>query len=92
MLGERIIIPKTLQSFVMGLLHESHPDMVRMKLLARSFEWWPNIDRERENFVECCKACHAVHRAETPLLNDWPNCMRRMQRIHIDICTFKEQT
>jgi hypothetical protein len=92
MLGERIIIPKTLQSFVMSLLHESHPGMVRMKLLARSIIWWPNIDREIENFVQCCKTCQAVQRAETPLLNDWPNCMRRMQRIHIDFCTFKQLT
>ena len=37
-------------------LHENHPSSVRMKALARSYVWWPNIDSAIEMAVKFCKS------------------------------------
>ena len=38
-------------------LHENHPGIVRMKALARSYIWWPNIDNDIEMTVKSCNSC-----------------------------------
>ena len=47
-----MIVPVAVrESLIMESLHEAHPGMVRMKSLARSYFWWPNLDAEIENRV-----------------------------------------
>lgn len=58
--GNRVIIPYDLRIHVLGLLYEQHIGMVRMKMLARSEVWWPNIDDAIENCVRKCETCQ-VH-------------------------------
>ena len=48
MWGSQVVIPPKLQSYVLGELHVSHPGIVRMKTLSRTYIWWPNVDRELE--------------------------------------------
>ncbi|CAD6198709.1 unnamed protein product, partial [Caenorhabditis auriculariae] len=73
MIGERIVIPKTLQREVLQELHASHAGLDQMKRLARSVAFWPGIDADCENFVRNCKAC-SLH-SKTP---------RKVPLIHID--------
>ena len=54
--GIRVIVPKKLQSSVLKLLHEGHVGMVKMKMIARSYIWWPCIDKE----IEDCKILQVV--------------------------------
>ena len=42
--GHRVIIPSELQGKVLKELHETHPGICRMKALARSYVWWPQLD------------------------------------------------
>lgn len=83
--GSRVIIPELLQGRVTQLLHGGHPGIVKMKMLARTFVWWPKIDDHLEFCVKNCEPCqqsrHATNRAP---LHHWPVPSRRWQRVHID--------
>ena len=83
--GSRVIIPQSLQNRVLMTLHDAHTGMSKMKSLARSWFWWPNMDADIERYVKLCSTCaqHAKHPASSPLHNwDWP--MEPWKRIHID--------
>ena len=38
-------------------LHAAHPGINRMKRLARSYVWWPGIDKDLEHLVHTCSTC-----------------------------------
>ena len=59
----RVIVPKHLQQIVLKELHLSHPGVSRMKSIARSYLWWPGLDKEIEKLVATCTACQAVRQA-----------------------------
>lgn len=54
----RVIIPRKLHTKVE--LHHNHPGMSRIKALARSHVWWPNLDRDIEACVRSCESCQAI--------------------------------
>ena len=65
----RVVIPVKLRQGVLEELHQGHAGVVRMKLLARSHVWWPNIDRELKKIAKSCVACqtHKNAPAKAPL-------------------------
>ena len=83
--GNRVIIPYDLRTQVLELLHDQHIGMVRMKLLAHSEVWWPNIDDDIENFVRKCEPCQ-IHQESLPKVpySPWPKQEKNWQRLHID--------
>ena len=83
--GTRIIIPKSLRATILEELHQNHPGIVRMKILARSYLWSPKLDHEIEKQVKCCESCQCVkgHPSPTPL-HPWFWPSRPWQRIHLD--------
>ena len=69
--GARIIIPTSLRSVVLNELHEVPSGVVRMKSLACSFVWWPNLDHEIEQVIKECNGYQqqAYLYAKAPILH-----------------------
>ena len=52
--GTRVVIPSSLQTKVLHLLHDdTHVGVAHMKPQARSWVWWPQIDADIEKSVRC---------------------------------------
>lgn len=73
--NNRVVIPSSLRRSVLDLLHEEHPGINKMKMLARGIVWWPNIDKELEAFVRECDICDNVRASVlTAPLQPWLWC------------------
>lgn len=56
-----------------------------MKTLARSYVWWPNLDKEVEAIAKNCHACQSVKSAPSKApLHPWVWPAKPWQRLHID--------
>ena len=55
-----MVIPLPGRAIVLNELHEGHPGISRMKSLARTIVWWPDMDREIEERVRQCVECQRV--------------------------------
>jgi hypothetical protein len=85
MMEDRVVIPSSLQHRVLKMLHQGHPGIVRMKSLARSIVYWPNIDKEIENLVKSCHNCQVAAKMppkEKPI--PWSKPSKPWSRVHID--------
>ena len=78
----RVVIPKKLQASILEELHKDHAGFYRIKALARSYVWWPGLDREVEQLV---KSCLPIQNAPSVALLHprlWP--AKPWQCIHVD--------
>ena len=57
--GICVIVPRSLQDQVLRELHQSHPGIVLMKAVVRSYVWWPGLDGELETLVKSCNKCQS---------------------------------
>ena len=66
-------------------LHENHPGIVRMKALAHSYIWWPNIDNDIEMTVKSCNSCqmNQAMPSKAPI-HPWEKTTAPWMRIHVD--------
>ena len=88
--GMRVVIPTNLQDRILNELHFTHPGIIKMKLLARSYVWWPILDSSIENLVRSCTDCAALHSLPPKApLHSWPWANHPMQRLHIDYADIK---
>ena len=67
MRGLRTVIPPSLRQTILTELHEGHPGITRIKSIARSHVWWPEIDQEIEKVTRECQLCNKSRRAPPPL-------------------------
>ena len=83
--GSRVVVPPQGRERILQELHEGHPGISRMKSLARSFVWWPNLDADIESTVKHCTPCQTSRKlppAVTIQPWEWPK--RPWSRLHID--------
>ena len=70
--GTRLVIPSSLRDSVLQLLHTSHLGMQRMKQLAWTAVYWPNIDEQIMDLCRLCTSCCEHRRAPSkPELHPW---------------------
>ena len=81
--GSRVVIPPEGRTKVLAELHESHPGVSHIKALARSYVWWPNLDKDVEGMVRSCKECqvHQKAPAEAPLGVAWSAMVQDTHRL-----------
>jgi len=83
--GSRVVIPPQIREAVLRELHEAHPGIVRMKLLARSYVWWPGLDSDIERTVKTCNQCQEMQKLPTKAeLHPWEWPGKPWFRVHID--------
>ena len=63
LLGSRVVVPVAGQAKVIEELHQGHPGITRMKGLARSFVWWPGMDKQLKEKVRSCTSCQQKQNA-----------------------------
>ena len=86
MWGIRVVIPVKLRRQVLDLLHASHPGIVKMKLLARSYVWWPGIDKDIEILVKQCSGCQMQQKEpQSCNLHPWEWPSSPWERVHVDL-------
>ena len=83
--GYRVIVPPKFRSILLHELHEGHIGVVKMKGIARSYIWWPNLDSEIEICGKSCPNCQKIQ-SMPPLspLHPWIYPDHKWQRIHLD--------
>ena len=83
--GNRVVIPFQLCERVINELHDSHPGILRMKALVRSYFSWSSLDEMIETCVEQCKTCQVNQNmpASAPF-HHWERTTKSWVRIHID--------
>lgn len=82
---DRIVVPTCLRKQILHRLHETHPGALTMKNIAKSTVWWPNCNKDIEDFVDACDTCQKLRYniKETPL-SLWSLPDHQWDRIHID--------
>ena len=57
--GMRVVVPDSLQGRVLDELHRTHAGMSQMKRVARSYVWWPQLDKHIEDLVKLYLSCQS---------------------------------
>ena len=83
--GTRVVLPWKLRARVLQELHRGHPGIVKMKQLARSYDWWPDMDSQLEEMTKSCEACQSHKKSPQKVpLHTWPWPKTPWERIHVD--------
>lgn len=79
------VIPKSLRYKILHELHTSHFGVWKMKQLARSYCWWPNISHDIETTCKECVNCNKIRNNPPKVFtHPWETPNQPMDRVHID--------
>ncbi|XP_062574568.1 uncharacterized protein K02A2.6-like [Saccostrea cucullata] len=62
----RIVIPPTLRSHMLSLIHQSHLGIIKCKQRAREVMYWPGMNSEIEQLVKDCEKCATFQNKQPP--------------------------
>ena len=78
----RTVIPPSLRQLVISELHSGHIGVVKMKALARSYFWWPGLDKDIESSVKSCNSCERNKRdPKLAPLHSWECATKPWERM-----------
>lgn len=85
MWGYRILVPTKCRNNLLRELHSCHEGIVKMKTTARSYFWWPSLDKDIERVVESCKVCLSFRSEPSKaILTPWKREEKVYDRVHAD--------
>ncbi|XP_077394993.1 visual pigment-like receptor peropsin isoform X1 [Festucalex cinctus] len=58
--GLRIVVPATMRTHMLGLIHQSHLGVVKSKQRAREVLYWPGMSAEIEDMIRNCSKCAEI--------------------------------
>lgn len=91
-MNNRIVIPSSMRSEILSLIHEGHMGSKKCISLAKSLVYWPNLNSDIINLVDNCEIClkHRVSNAKEPLM---PHEILPLpwQKIGIDLFEFQRK-
>ena len=67
MLGDRVVVPKSLGSRILHLLHAAHQGVDRMKGRATESVYWTGIVGDISKTREACQSCHKMAKSNPSL-------------------------
>ena len=69
-IGSRVLVPPSLKSAMLELVHGGHMGEEKTKNRARQVLFWPNMTKDIEEYVKCCKTCERFRKsnAKEPLI------------------------
>ena len=62
--ADRVVIPSSMRSEMLKIIHEGHLGMVRSKQLARDVLYWPGMNAQIEDTVNNCAICQSSRRQQ----------------------------
>ena len=88
-LNERLIVPESLRTQMLHLIHEGHSGIERCKIRARSLLFWPNMSVDIELLVKRCQICSKYQKSNVkePMI---PHAVpdRAWEKVGTDILQF----
>ncbi|XP_011860844.1 PREDICTED: uncharacterized protein K02A2.6-like, partial [Vollenhovia emeryi] len=85
LLGDRVVIPQSMQSSILSSLHKGHPGIRRMKQLAREYVYWPKLSEDIERLVKRCDPCSLTRKLPIKVpISPWPIPSKPLERLHVD--------
>ncbi len=58
--GERVLIPKSMRTEILRLIHSSHQGIVKSKQMARDILFWNGMNKQIEEVVSKCSICQTM--------------------------------
>ena len=70
MKGTQIVVPASMRSQMLQLVHEGHLGIEKCKRRARDVLYWPNMNRDIQTLVQRCDVCqrHQYQQPKEPML------------------------
>lgn len=90
--GDRIVIPESLRSNILNIIHTGHQGETKCMLLARESVFWPGITKDIRQMVKECDICSKFqpNQEKLPALQpDLPT--HPWEQLGTDIFEFKDQ-
>ncbi|XP_063388304.1 uncharacterized protein K02A2.6-like [Cydia fagiglandana] len=82
--GNRVVIPEKMRGKVLEELHMNHDGIVITKAMARSYFWWPAMDKQIEDMVKSCNVCAENRNMPSKVTHHWIKPDKAWSRLHID--------
>ena len=88
----KLIVPSSMRTFMLNLIHEGHLGMDKCKSMAREILYWPGMNSDIESIVAKCSVCNSYRRKQQPepLLPHSPPG-RPWAKLGADIFTFRNK-